>query len=180
MAVSAALERRLLREIMTIPVIDVHSHVPADAPFARSLRDLLGYHYFTELAYSAGMDKKMLADDVPDEEMLPALVESLAAFDNTVQYGWLMELARELFDFPHRRLTGENWQELADSVRRKARIPGRERQILETASIEKTFLTNSFDEDLKTVDREIFVPSLRGDSLVFAFVDPGGASRLPR
>ncbi len=171
MPTSAALERRLLAEIMKIPVIDVHSHVPAKEPFARSLRDLVGYHYFTSLAHSAGMDKAVLADDAPDEEMIPVLVEALAAADNTVQYGWLMELARVLFDFPHERLTPDNWQELAESVSRKAKVRGREREILRASSVEKVFLTNAFDENLRAIDREIFVPSLRADTLVFSFTD---------
>jgi len=175
---SQELEQRLLDEIMRIQVIDVHSHVPADAPFARSLRELLGYHYFTELAYSAGMDRSLLEPETPDEVMLPALVEALAAADNTVQYGWAIELARELFGFQHSRLTRENWQELAEAVRGKSQRPGREREILERSSIEKVFLTNEFNEDLGAIDRSIFVPSLRADALVQSLDDPSVRSSL--
>jgi glucuronate isomerase len=169
MVSSSDLERRLLEEILRIPLIDVHSHVPQHAPFAASLRDLLGYHYFTELAYSAGMDKSLLDPGTPDEVTLPALVEALCAFDNTIQYGWLIELAGELFGFRHRHLTRDNWQELAELVSKESKHPGRERDILRRSGIEKAFLTNSLDEDLQRIDRDIFVPSLRADNLVLKF-----------
>ncbi len=169
---SAELEQRLLGEIMRIQAIDVHSHVPHGAPFATTLRDLLGYHYYTELAYSAGMSKKVIDPETGDEEMLSGLVQAMSALDNTVQYGWMIELARELFGFEDRRLTRDNWQALDVAVSQKAKQPGREREVLRAANIEKVFLTNTFDEDLSKLDREIFVPSLRADSLVFRFAEP--------
>ena len=168
---SEALYSRLLSEIMKIEAIDVHSHVPAREPFARSLREILGYHYYTELAHSAGMDKGVIAPEVPDDEMIPRLLEAMEDISNTVQYSWLMELARELFGFQGRRLTPDNWQELDKAVRRKAQERGREREILRLSHIEKVFLTNSFDEDLEAIDTDIFVPSLRADNLVFGLSD---------
>ena len=180
---SNELEQRLLDEIMRIAAIDVHSHVPPAAPFARTLRDLLGYHYFTELAHSAGMSKDVIADETGDEEMLAGLVRAMEALDNTVQYSWMIELSRVLFGFRDERLTEKNWRLLDDAVRRKAKEPGRERDILRLSSIEKVFLTNSFDEDLSGIDREIFVPSLRADTLVFRLHDPqvrAGLCRLTR
>ena len=168
---SAELEKRLLDEIMQMPAVDVHSHVPADQPFALSLRDLLGYHYFTELAHSAGMDKTVIAAENPDERMIPALLKAMEALDNTVQYEWMMELARELFGFQEPRLTAENWLPLAEAVVARGAQKGREREILAASHIEKVFLTNSFDENLDAIDREIFVPSLRADALVFNFAD---------
>ena len=164
---STELEQRLLDQIMSIPVVDVHSHVPHTSPCARSLRDLLGYHYFTELAHSAGMSKEVLADDNPDEQMLPQLIEAMEALDNTVQYSWMIELAQELFDFQDQRLTRDNWQGLADEVAQRANDPGREQEVLDRASIERVFLTNPFDDDLETVTTDMFVPSLRADGLVF-------------
>ena len=32
-----------------------HSHIDAHRPAARNLDEVLGYHYYTELAHSAGM-----------------------------------------------------------------------------------------------------------------------------
>ena len=171
MNTSDELQQRLLEQIMSIPVVDVHSHVPHTSPYARSLRDLLGYHYFTELAHSAGMSREVIAEDNPDEEMIPALIQAMEALDNTVQYEWMIELAQELFGFEDRRLTTENWQGLASAVKDQSTVPGREREILEKSSIERVFLTNPFDDDLESVDTDIFVPSLRADGLVFDLTD---------
>ncbi len=171
MSTSSELEDRLLQEIMSIPVVDVHSHVPHTSPFAQSLRDLLGYHYFTELAHSAGMNQEVIAEDNPDEQMIPELIQAMNALDNTVQYQWMIELAQELFGFEEDRLTTDNWQDLADAVEDHAKTPRREKEILNKSSIDQVFLTNPFDEDLSSVDTDIFVPSLRADNLVFNLSD---------
>ncbi len=167
MADSQRLQHRLLDEVMDIQAVDVHSHVPHTAPVAGSLRELLGYHYYTELAHSAGMSETVIDPGRPDEEMIPELLEAMADVDNTVQYSWLMELARELFEFGEEALTPDNWQPLDEAVRRAAAEPDRARRVMEQSHIEKVFLTNSFNDPLEDIDRELFVPSLRADSLVF-------------
>jgi len=167
MSHSESLEIRLLREIMQIRAIDVHSHVPPAEPFARSLRDLLGYHYYTELAHSAGMSKDVLDPAVPDEEMIPALLDAMRSIDNTAQYSWLVELARELFGLRDPKLTPDNWEPLAETVAQAAQSPGRAREILDLSRIETVFLTNGLDERLSEIDTDLFVPSLRADALVF-------------
>ncbi len=169
MADSLDLEHRLRAEIMKIVAVDVHSHVPAAEPFALTLRDLLGYHYYTELAHSAGLDKAAVDADQPDDVMIPRLVEALARVDNTVQYSWLMELARELFGFDEPRITPSNWERLAEAVVQAAREPDRAREVMEQSRIDRVFLTNNFDEDLSEIDTSLFVPSLRADSLVMQF-----------
>jgi len=165
MPTSKELEQRLRDEVMSMSVVDVHSHVPAHEPFARSLGELLGYHYYTELAHSAGMSKSVL--QCPAEQMIPDLLEAMGRIDNTAQYSWMMEMARELFGFQHDRLTRDNWEDLAQAVEGAAESPRRAREILGQSNIEKVFLTNSFDEQLEDIDTEVFVPSLRADTLVF-------------
>src|SRR4051812_15943042 len=54
----------LFDELCRIPLIDPHSHIDPFAPTARGLDDLLGYHYYTELAHSAGMGHAPLGRDV--------------------------------------------------------------------------------------------------------------------
>src|SRR5580765_405464 len=49
------LAQDLYAEICHIPLIAPHSHIDAHRPAARSLDEILGYHYYTELAHSAGM-----------------------------------------------------------------------------------------------------------------------------
>ena len=65
------LTRDLYTEICRIPLIDPHSHINPHAAAAKSLDDILGYHYYTELAHSAGMDQTPLGNDVPAARTRP-------------------------------------------------------------------------------------------------------------
>ena len=172
------LEIRLLDEILRIQAIDCHSHVPAGAPHAQTLGDLLGYHYYTELLHSAGMPAEAVDPRKSEIERIGEMVGRLDTISNTVQYGWLMEVARELFGFSGDRLTPANSNELAQGIIEAGRQKDRYRAVLAKARIEKVFLTNRFDEDLSAVDRSVFVPCLRTDDLVFQIADPQVRRRL--
>ncbi|MCS6896819.1 MAG: hypothetical protein NZM29_02515, partial [Nitrospira sp.] len=54
--------------LCAVPLIDPHSHINPLTACARSLDDVLGYHYYTELAHSAGMSKKPLDRSTPPRE----------------------------------------------------------------------------------------------------------------
>lgn len=174
----SALEARLLEEILRIRAIDCHSHVPAESPHALSLGDLLGYHYYTELAHSAGMPAEAVADARPEADRNAEMVARLETIDNTVQYSWLMETARELFGFRAERLTASNWTDLAQAVAAAGKKKDRYLAVLDQSNLEKVFLTNRFDEDLSGVDRNVFVPCLRTDDLVFQLADAEVRRRL--
>ena len=97
-----SLTRDLYTEICRIPLIDPHSHIDPHRPAARTLDDILGYHYYTELAHSAGMDRAPLASTIAPRERVRAILAHMDRFDNTVQYAWFIEIART---FP--RLPGQ-------------------------------------------------------------------------
>src|SRR5438477_1655237 len=82
-----------------IPLIDPHSHIDPHHPTARSLDDILGYHYYTELAHSAGMEKGVLGKDVPPPERVRSILYHLSELDNTAQYTWFVEIARAFLGF---------------------------------------------------------------------------------
>jgi len=172
------LETRLFREIAAIRAIDCHSHVPPESPHARGLADLLGYHYYTELAHSAGMPADAVGPGKSNAARVAEMVSRLDSLDNTVQYGWLMEALRELFAFRADRLTGKNWPEADRAIAHAADDDRRYRAVLDAANIEKVFITNAFDEDLSRIDREVFVPCLRADDLVFRLADEDVRRRL--
>jgi glucuronate isomerase len=174
------LVEELYEQIHTIAAIDIHSHVRQREPSAASLRELLSYHYYTELAFSSGLPKEKMAANLSDDEMIPALVEAMGRFDNTVQYGWMLELARKLFDFPDRKLTLDNWQRLNDAAAKKLGADGWTAEVLRRGNIEKVFLTNSFDENLDGFDRSTLIPCLRCDDLVFSIADPAVRDRLAK
>src|SRR5712692_868303 len=89
----------LYDEICRIPLIDPHSHIDPRHAAARSLDEILGYHYYTELAHSAGMDKAPLAPDIEPRERVRAILAHLDRLDNTIQYSWFVEIARTFLGF---------------------------------------------------------------------------------
>jgi glucuronate isomerase len=171
-------EKRLLGEISAIRAIDCHSHVPPESPHAQTLGDLLGYHYYTELAHSAGLPAEAVDPRRSEAERLAALVPHLHTISNTVQYSWMMEAARELFAFRADAITPANWPDLAQAVADAGKPKDRYLTVLAQSNLEKVFLTNRFDEDLSGIDRTVFVPCLRTDDLVFQLADPEVRHRL--
>jgi len=113
------LTRDLYTEICRIPLIDPHSHINPLAAASRSLDDILGYHYYTELAHSAGMSHDPLTEDTPPRERVRAILGHMDRFDNTAQYGWFLEIARTLAPGEkHTILTdmAQTWLRLAEEL----------------------------------------------------------------
>src|ERR1700723_950693 len=95
----------LCGEISRIPLIDPHTHIDPHRAASRNLDDILGYHYYTELAHSAGMDKAPLDASVAPRERVRALLANLDRFDNTVQYSWFLDIARTFLGYQGDRLS---------------------------------------------------------------------------
>ena len=51
------LRQRLFAELDSIRLIDPHSHIEPKSAASKTLADILGYHYYTELIHSAGMPR---------------------------------------------------------------------------------------------------------------------------
>src|SRR6478736_10100602 len=93
------LVQNLESALSRIPLIDPHSHIDPLAPVSKSLDDILGYHYYTELAHSAGMSQEPLRREVSPRDRVQAILGHMGRFDNTVQYAWFVEIAREFLGF---------------------------------------------------------------------------------
>ncbi|HZZ81267.1 MAG TPA: glucuronate isomerase [Gemmataceae bacterium] len=165
--ISDRLTRDLYSEICRIPLIDPHSHINPHAAAAKSLDDILGYHYYTELAHSAGMTQAPLAKDVPARERVRAILEHLDRIDNTAQYSWFLEIAQTFLGFKGDRITGKDCDTLCDAADRLMAQSDWEEQVLRKSRVEKVYLTNDFDDPLENFDTSRYVPCLRTDDLVF-------------
>src|SRR5436305_6325394 len=102
------LARDLYSEICRIPLIDPHSHINPHKAAARSLDDILGYHYYTELAHSAGMSQEPLGAEVTPRERVRAILGHLDRIDNTAQYSWFLEIARTFLGYQGDRLSARD------------------------------------------------------------------------
>lgn len=170
------LTRDLYSEIRKLPILDPHSHVDPRAATARSLDDILGYHYYTELAHSAGMDRKLL--DQPPRERCRALLQHLDRLDNTVQYAWFLDILRTFLGFEGDRVTAADADRLFDLAETTFADAGWEQRVWEITNLELIFLTNDFDDPLEGFDTRRYVPCLRTDDLVFHLHRPAVRERL--
>lgn len=175
------LELDIFRELENQILIDPHSHINPHSAASKNLADLLGYHYYTELAHSAGLSKDQIErPGISPREKVGRLVEKLADLDNTIQVSWLLEMCREFFGFEAERITPENWESLYDAAEQKMSQPDWEQQVLKQSGLEKIFLTNDFDDPLTGFDTNVYVPCLRTDDLVFHFAKKEVRNRLTK
>jgi glucuronate isomerase len=179
---SDQLRQRLFAELDSIRLIDPHSHIEPKSAASKTLADILGYHYYTELIHSAGMPRVEIEEPGLDpKEKVRRLVSRIEPLRNTVQYSWLLELAREFFGFPaDEHLTPSNWESLYDVANKKMSEPNWEQQVLDQTKLDAVFLTNNFDDPLEGFDTKRYVPCLRTDDLVFHLGKPEVRQRLEK
>lgn len=175
---SDRLSRDLYAEILKITLIDPHSHIDPLRPTARTLDDILGYHYYTELAHSSGMSQGPLAAEVTPRERVRAILGFLDRLDNTVQYSWFLDIARTFLDFQGDRVGAGDSDTLFDTADRILNQADWEDQVLKRSNVEMIFLTNDFDDPLEGFDTRRYIPCLRTDDLVFHLGKPTVRQRL--
>ncbi len=176
-----SLTATLFQELENLVLIDPHSHINPLSAASKNLADIMGYHYYTELAHSAGLPKELIeGPEITPKEKVGRVVEKLADLDNTIQVSWLLELCREFFDFQDERITPANWEALYDTAEKKMSQPDWEQQVLKHSKLEKVFLTNEFDDPLSGFDTNLYVPCLRTDDLVFHFSKKTVQDRLAK
>jgi glucuronate isomerase len=181
---STSLASRIHDELSKTVLIDPHSHInPHSAPSA-SLADLLGYHYYTELAHAAGMPKSLIeppdGSSIDPKEKVHRLIQHIEPLNNTIQWSWMLELCRELFDWQDDRIDLSNWERLYDRTVEVCGSSGWEDEVLRRSGVESIFLTNDFDDPLSGFDLKRYIPCLRTDDLVFHLAKESVRTRLAK
>ena len=178
---SESLNQRLFNELDWLVLIDPHTHINPLAPTSKDLSEILGYHYYTELAHSAGMPRAEIeAEGLSPREKVRRIVAWLPALDNTIQASWLVEMARSLFGFEDDHIGLHNWESLYAAADASFSRPTWTANVLKRSGLEAVFLTNDFDDPLEGFDTRTFVPCLRTDELVFKLARPAVRERLER
>ena len=173
------LAERLFAELERIPLIDPHTHINPHAAASKTLGDIMGYHYYTELAHSAGLPRERIEEPgISPKEKVGRLVPFLADLENTVQVSWLLDMCREFFGFTDEMITPDNWESLFDKSAAKMAQPDWEDQVLKQSRLDQVFLTNDFDDPLEGFDTSRYIPCLRTDDLVFHLTKPETRQRL--
>lgn len=169
----------LFDEFARWPIFDPHSHIDPHRPAARDLDEILGYHYYTELAHSAGMPAAAVAPEVPKAERVRSLAAFLDRLDNTVQHSWLTEIAATFHDF-RQPIDGQSVGALERAADRSAQATEWDETVWKRSNLEAVFLTNDFDDPLDGWDTSRYVPCLRVDDLVLKLHEPRVVERLSR
>ncbi len=174
------LAAELYDQILQIPLIDPHTHIDPHRPAAKSLDDILGYHYYTELAHSAGMEKAPLDAGFPARERVRAIIAHMDRYDNTAQYGWFLEIAREFLGWQGDRLSVRDADWLFDRAETLMAQPTWADEVIARTNLREIFLTNEFDDPLTGFDTTRYIPCLRTDDLVFRLDQPAVRNRLAK
>lgn len=178
---SDALRQRIFEELDAVVLIDPHTHINALHPASTTLADILGYHYYTELAHAAGVPKEQIEEaGLGPKEKCERLFANLAPLQNTVQYSWFLELVKEFFGFQGDRISAGNWEPLYDAAAEKMSSEDWAGQVLEQSKLQAVFLTNDFDDPLEGFDTAVYIPCLRTDDLVFGLAKSEVRQRLER
>ncbi len=178
---SLELRNRIFKQLDSMWLIDPHTHIDPHRPAADTLADILGYHYYTELAHSAGMPREEIEEPgVGPREKTRRLIANLGPVENTVQYSWLVEMAQSLLGFEGDRITPDNWEALYDTSERLMSSATWEQDVLRRSRLRRVFLTSDFDDPLEGFDTELYIPCLRADDLVFGLADPAVRGRLEK
>jgi len=178
---SDALRRRLFDELNALTIVDPHTHINPHAPASATLVDILGYHYYTELAHSAGLPRGHIEEPgLSPKEKTARIIAGLGPIENTIQYSWFIEIAREFFGFQDELVTVKNWEPLYDAALQKMQSKDWAGQVLKQSKLEAVFLTNDFDDPLEGFDTKTYVPCLRTDDLVFHLGKPEVRARLEK
>ena len=167
--------QEVFREMATWPIFDPHSHIDPHRPAARNLDEILGYHYYTELAHSAGM---------------PAAGRGRSRFPDAVirisPDTWIGSTIRSstpgCWRSPIRSMASRT---SGSGLRRSASsTTGRTIATAKTGTgrsgrpriLEAVFLTNEFDDPLEGWNVQKYMPCLRTDDLVLKLHEPGRSS----
>lgn len=175
---NATLVSQLFRELQKLPILDPHTHVRADQPVAKHLGDLLGYHYYTELANSSRGTPVKLPDD--PQARIDYVWPHLPQLRGTVQFDWMMGISEILLGIPR----ADWWTQPKETIVKRAQQVIESKSyaslVWEKSNLTQAYMTNLFDEDLSKHADARLVPCLRTDDLVFHLVKHKTLPRLEK
>jgi glucuronate isomerase len=172
--------REIYDEIARWPIFDPHSHIDPHRPAARNFEEILGYHYYTELAHSAGMPAELVIPGEEPRRRAHHLAAYLDKLDNTIQHSWLIEIARTFHDFGGNEIGPRAIETLLERAEHEHDGTDWDEQVWNRSRLEAVFLTNDFDDTLEGWDTARYVPCLRTDDLVLKLHEARTLERLRR
>ena len=115
--------------LSNVPLIDPHSHIDPLAPVSKSLDDILGYHYYTELAHSAGMSQAPLGEGRVAARARPRDPRAHGPLRQHGPVRWFLDIARTFLGFTGDRVTAADADTLFDAAEKTFAQPDWEKQV---------------------------------------------------
>lgn len=128
---SSSLIQEVLEPLQSMRLIDPHTHINPHQLASKTLADILGYHYYTELLHSSGMPKSQIEEPgLAPKEKVGRLIPWLTTIENTGSVQLVAGDVSGLLGFQEERLTVDNWEALYDRSLKQMQAPNREQQVL--------------------------------------------------
>lgn len=149
--------------VQKTPSVDVHTHIGGEGiRQARTLADLVNYHWVRLELVRAGADTTGISvDDTPDEFMT-TVIPYFNVIKNTANHWCLMAMLKGLYGFEDRTLTADNWKALDMKVREASSNPNRVKDVLDQANI--SHITVPFCDGMP-YESDRFIPYEYGEYL---------------
>jgi|GEM_PF-3724687 len=178
--------KRIKKEIDGIPLIDLHTHIRIEHPNAKSLAEILFYHFVSLELTSSGAD---VVEDLPDfahplpedeqkvDKILVKYIPYLKNIENTGTYQALSNIFRDLYEFDLRSISVQNYKLLYDRVSKTSSDDEWTVKVLkEKCKVETLVVTGYRDEDVPSnkwlkeglfslSPERGFLPLIKGDLL---------------
>lgn len=156
----------LLSEIKSMPVIDVHQHLNPVSLSAKSIDDIVFYHYIVTELVSSGMPRKFL-EEYKGIDKLRMAVGHFKYIRNTTTFWCLKSILRDLYGFELKGIEPSSVEEMVNTVKQKFGDEMWAQYILKNrVPVEKSFLTINPLENPINYNRDLFTGALRMDPIL--------------
>ncbi len=134
------LNKNLFEALMTLPLMDAHTHVDASHLTARGLHDILLYHMLISELYSAGCPHGDRLSEEPDEDEITRRIESALPYikhiQNTSCFWGAKIILKDLYAWD-KPITKDNWREIHQIIQDKSQDKNWPREIMKRAGIKR-------------------------------------------
>ncbi|MCS7110679.1 MAG: hypothetical protein N3D82_01800 [Ignisphaera sp.] len=162
----SAIYSELFDEIKGIPVVDVHQHLNPASLSAKSIDDIVFYHYIVTELVSSGMPRRLI-EECKGIDRLKVAVNYIKYIRNTSTFWCLKSILRDLYGFDLKSLEPDGVEEMVNVVKQKFNDEAWAKHILKNkVPVEKSFLTLNPLEKPVQHDRDLFTGALRMDPLL--------------
>uniref|UniRef100_A0A7C2ZVJ9 Glucuronate isomerase n=1 Tax=Ignisphaera aggregans TaxID=334771 RepID=A0A7C2ZVJ9_9CREN len=162
----ANIYEELLKEISEIPIVDIHQHLNPARLAAKTIEDIVFYHYIvTELA-SAGMDREEFEKAVHKDRISKAL-PYFKYVRGTSTFWCLRQILKNIYGIDIKGIDESNWKDVVNAIEGRPRDNAWAYSVLKNVcKVKKSFLTINPLEPLPQYDEEVFTGALRVEHIV--------------